>query len=52
MADTVVAKAATDKRRVKTTSKEVWTARWLLLPPLLPERWSKRCRAGGSATAS
>ena len=35
MADTVVAKTATDKRRVKTTSKEVWTARWLLLPAVL-----------------
>ena len=33
--DTVVAQTATDKRRVKTTSKEVWTARWLLLPAVL-----------------
>ena len=33
--DTVVAETATDKRRVKTTSKEVWTARWLLLPAVL-----------------
>jgi sorbitol/mannitol transport system permease protein len=33
--DTVVAQTATDKRRVKTTSKEVWTARWLLLPAVI-----------------
>ena len=33
--DTVVAETATDKRRVKTTSKDVWTARWLLLPAVL-----------------
>lgn len=33
--DTVVAETATDKRRVKTTSREVWTARWLLLPAVL-----------------
>lgn len=33
--DTVVAETATDKRRVKTTSKEVWTARWLLLPAVI-----------------